>query len=72
MSSIKMLRKRRKLSQQKLADALDVCQQAVAKWENGSAMPRADLLPKLADLLGCSIDELFDHTPIGPPNLPST
>lgn len=62
MTNIKMFRERKNLSQQKLATAVGVCQQAVARWENGSAMPRADQLPKLARLLGCTIDELFVHT----------
>lgn len=31
----------------------------IAKWETGKANPRADLLPKLAKALGCSVDDLF-------------
>lgn len=49
------------ISAQTLAVALDVSPQAVSKWERGEALPRADLLPKLAEELHCTIDELFDH-----------
>ena len=47
------------LSQKELAGKLFVSQQAVARWENGLAKPRADLLPELAVLFHCTIDELF-------------
>lgn len=36
-----------------------VTQQAVAKWESGQAMPRADLLVAVADVLGVTVDELL-------------
>lgn len=32
---------------------------AVAMWETGARMPRADKLPKLAEVLGCSVADLF-------------
>lgn len=47
------------LSQAELAKAMNVEVSTVAKWETGSSYPRAKLFPKLADTLGCSIDELF-------------
>ena len=59
MHNIKVLREKCGLSQRKVADLMDVSQQAVARWENGEAKPRADVLPKLARVLGCTIDELF-------------
>jgi transcriptional regulator with XRE-family HTH domain len=31
----------------------------VAKWETDASKPRADLLPKIADLYNCTIDELL-------------
>ena len=39
--------------------------QAVCKWETGVSVPRTELLPLLARVLGCSIDELFDDRPPG-------
>lgn len=58
-NNIKKLRTETGLTQEELAERLDVCQQAVAKWENGYATPRIEKLIELAKLLGCSIDDLF-------------
>ena len=35
-------------------------QAAVGMWETGARMPRADKLPKLAEVLGCSVADLFN------------
>lgn len=53
-------RKRREagLTQQQLADMLGCKQQVVARWETGACRPVSGTLAKLADALGCSIDEL--------------
>lgn len=61
MSDITLVKFRKKaiMSQFELADKLGVSQQAVAKWENGSCLPRAELLPRLAEILGCTVDELL-------------
>lgn len=59
MNNIKRFRENLNISQSVLADLMSVAQQAVAKWEAGEAMPRADKLPELAKILGCTIDELF-------------
>ena len=47
------------LTRVQVADSLDVTKVAVRKWETGRAMPSADKLPALADLLNCSIDALY-------------
>lgn len=59
MNSIQNLRMQKGITQIQLASDLGVDKSTVAKWETGKAFPRADLLPKIADLLGCSIDQLF-------------
>lgn len=51
-------RKRCGLTQGQLASKLNVTPQAVSKWENGS-LPDTEFLPKLAGILGVSIDVLF-------------
>ena len=56
---LKELRESVKLTQKQVADKIGVTQQAVAMWENGSSKPRTALLPKLADILGCTVDELL-------------
>ena len=55
---IKFYRQKLNMSQAKLADILGVSQTAVSKWEKGVISPRTNILKKLAELFGCSIDEL--------------
>ncbi len=62
MNNLRCLRNKLKLSQENLATELNVSQQAVAKWETGEAMPRADKLPELAKILQCDISDLFDES----------
>lgn len=56
---IKSIREANGLTQEELANQLGVNRSAVAMWEAGKAMPRADKLLKLAELLGCTVDELL-------------
>lgn len=56
---IKELRKAQDVTQEKLADYLNISYQAVSKWENGLALPDITLLPKLANFFGVSTDELL-------------
>lgn len=57
---IKMLRKARNISQYEIAAKLGVSPQAVSRWELGLSQPESVKLPKLAKLLGTTIDEIFD------------
>lgn len=52
------------ITQTSLAQALGVSPQAVAKWERGTTLPRADKLPLLAKELGCTVDELLSEKQI--------
>ncbi len=54
------------MTKSELAQIMGVDASAVTRWETGEAMPRASKLPKLADLFGCTIDELYGRT--GPPS----
>ena len=56
---IAALRKEKELKQDTLAEALGVSPQAVSKWENDQTCPDISLLPRLAELLGVSVDELL-------------
>ena len=47
------------LTQEALARRLDVTNQAVSKWESDQCCPDISLLPKIADIFGITIDELF-------------
>ena len=58
------LRKKSGLSQEQLAEALNVSRQAISKWEGGSAMPESDKLLALSNYFGVSLDYLLkDGTP---------
>jgi len=56
---IKEKREEKGMTQAELAEAMEVSQQAIAKWEIGVGMPRADKLLKLSGILGCTSDELL-------------
>lgn len=56
---LKKLRMSKMLTQADLANELGVSRATVAMWETGGTKPRADMLPKLARVFGCTIDELF-------------
>lgn len=47
------------LSRGEAAEALRISKDAIKKWEIGKAMPVASKLPLLAELYGCTIDDLF-------------
>lgn len=57
--TIKTYRKMMKLTQEQLANAMNVTVGAVSKWELGLSNPDVTLLPKLAKLFGISLDVLF-------------
>jgi len=47
------------LSQRAVAKELGITDAAVCLWETGKTMPRAALLPRLAALYNCTVDELL-------------
>ena len=53
------LRKERGLTQDRIAEAVNVSSQAVSKWENDINMPDITLLLPLSELLGVTTDELL-------------
>ena len=57
---IKKLREKAGLQQKQLAERMGVLTTAVSNWESEVALPRARQLPLLAQVLGCSIDELYE------------
>lgn len=61
---VRAMREKKDMSQQAVALEIGVERSTVAKWESGKSRPRAELLPKLAKLFGCSIEELL--VPDGP------
>lgn len=57
---MKRIRTERGLSQEKLAEQLNVSRQTVSKWENGLAVPSGDNLNQLGKALGVSVDFLLN------------
>lgn len=57
---IKALREQNNYTQIRLAEVLGVTQGAVAMWETGKAVPHPKKLKKIAELFGCSIEDLFE------------
>ncbi|MBQ4050535.1 MAG: helix-turn-helix transcriptional regulator [Oscillospiraceae bacterium] len=62
--NIALLRRQRNLTQEELAKALGVTNQAVSKWESGQNCPDIGLLPQMADLFRVSLDELMGRKPL--------
>lgn len=56
---ISYLRKEKGITQEEMAEKLGVTPQAVSKWENDISYPDITLLPKIAELLGVTVDELL-------------
>ncbi len=56
---ITKLRKQHRMTQEKLAQKLNVSSKAVSKWETGMGYPEITLLPKIAAALGVSVDFLL-------------
>lgn len=52
------LRKAAKMSQEKLAEKMDVTRQSVSKWENGESYPEMEKIMKLCDVFHCKINDL--------------
>ena len=57
---IAALRKEKGLTQEELAQHMGVSGQAVSKWENDQTCPDISALPRLARLLGVTVDELLE------------
>ena len=59
ISRFKNAKKKKKMTNQQLADCLHVTKNVVINWGNGISEPHPDMLLLLAHLLGCSCDYLL-------------
>ena len=57
---ISKLRKSKELTQNELADMLNLSNKTVSKWETGEGLPDVSVLPGLAEALGVSVDEILN------------
>lgn len=59
--NLKTLRKQKGMSQEILAQQLNVVRQTISKWEKGLSVPDADMLIRIADLFDTSVSELLGN-----------
>ncbi|MBQ8803657.1 MAG: helix-turn-helix transcriptional regulator [Tyzzerella sp.] len=57
--NLQNLRKMKGMSQEQLAEQLEVSRQAVSKWESGSGYPETEKLIAICEIFDCSIDALL-------------
>lgn len=56
---ISTLRKEKSMTQKDIANQLGITDKAVSKWERDIAFPDTATIPKLAEILGVSVEELL-------------
>ena len=59
--NLKIIRKRKNMSQEDLADKVNVSRQSVSKWETGDAYPAMNNILELCKIFNCKINDLV-HT----------
>lgn len=62
LPNLKILRKEYGISQQKLADAIEVSQQSINQYENHKIEPDIEVLKRLADYFHTSIDYIVGYS----------
>ena len=65
------IRKEHNMTQNDIADRLNISAQAVSKWENDMTMPDIDTLVKLSDIFDMSLDELVGKQKSEPTLVPA-
>ena len=58
-NQIKLLRQRRGITQETMAQHFGISPQAISKWERGISTPDIAMLPGISAYFGVTIDELF-------------
>lgn len=62
MEGLKILRKRKNLTQKEVADAVGITFQTYSYYETGRTKPTPEMLCKLADFFGVTVDELLGRS----------
>jgi len=60
MNQLRDLREKAGLKQKDVGTKLRVSQGVISQWERGCCFPKTELLPKLAIIYNCTIDELIN------------
>lgn len=56
---IRALRNEKAMTQRQLADAMNISDKTISKWERGLGCPDVSLLPELSSLLGVDIEKIL-------------
>lgn len=67
MNKLRELRKAKGLTQQELAEAIDVTRRGYQKWENEESQIKPDKAQQLAEYFGVSVGYLLGYEPEGMP-----
>ena len=59
LTMLKTLRKKNKLTQRAVAEALHISQTSVSKYERGESEPDLEMVIKMSDYFGVTIDEFI-------------
>ena len=70
MTNLRILRKKRRISQVGLQMATGIDQSLISKYERGERLPTAQMLVLLADFFRVSTDFLLDRTVVETPYPP--
>lgn len=60
------LRKLNRMSQEELAEKVDVSRQTLSKWETGESLPDIEKCMLLADIFGVTLDDLVNYQSLEP------
>ena len=58
-NQVKILRKAKGVTQEEMGTALGLSYQAISKWENDATLPDIQMIPKIAEYFGISIDDVM-------------
>ena len=63
--NVKKYRSEQNLSQEALAEKLNMSRQAISKWESGNSYPDMSTMINICKVLNCTLEDLLDDDAIG-------
>lgn len=57
--NVQILRKMTRMTQEELAEKMNVSRQTVSKWELGAILPEIEKLVELCDMFNCTVDQML-------------